>query len=77
MAAAAVVVAGAAVVVAGAAVVVVVAVQAPMLVQTSWGFRLSLTRPSMMAGSWASIRDLQIASGTMAERKEHTWSREI
>ena len=45
---------------------------APRLLHSSWGLRLSLTSPSMMAGIWDSIKDLQIASGTMAESKSHT-----
>merc|ERR1712083_858108 len=47
---------------------------APRLLQSSWGLRLSLTSPSMMAGIWDSIKDLQIASGTIAESKSHTCS---
>merc|ERR1711971_636154 len=62
----------------GAMVVVVSgtgAEQAPMLLHSStWGLRLSLTRPSMMAGIWDSIKDLQIASGTRAESRSHTCS---
>ena len=54
--------AAAAVVVCGGAVVVVVgASQAWMATHTSLGLRLSLTRPSMMAGSWDSTRALQVA----------------
>ena len=47
--------------------------QAPMLLQSSWGLRLSLTSPSMIAGIWDSIKDLQIASGTRAESRSQTW----
>ena len=54
--------AAAAVVVCGGAVVVVVgASQAWMATHTSLGLRLSLTRTSMMAGSWDSTRALQVA----------------
>ena len=45
---------------------------APMLLHSSWGLRLSLTSPSMIAGIWDSIKDLQIASGTRAESRSHT-----
>ena len=49
---------------------------APMLLHSSWGLRLSLTSPSMIAGIWDSIKDLQIASGTMAESRSHTWGKD-
>ena len=36
--------------------------QNPMDSQTSWGFRFCSTMPSMMAGSWASMKALQVSS---------------
>merc|ERR1719167_1332796 len=50
--------------------------QAAMVVQTSWGLRLLLTSPSIMAGSWDSTRALQEPSrlGNNCPMAEHSCS---
>merc|ERR1719430_477124 len=45
----------------------------PMESQTCCGLRLSLTRPSMMAGSWVSIRVLHCSSIEAPRRLPRVW----
>merc|ERR1719507_2224852 len=41
--------------------------------QTCWGLRLSLTSPSMMAGSWVSIKALHCSSIEAPRRLPRVW----
>merc|ERR1711936_112020 len=45
----------------------------PMESQTCWGLRLSLTRPSMMAGNWVSIKVLHCSSMEAPRRLPSVW----
>merc|ERR1719239_1093371 len=41
--------------------------------QTCWGLRLSLTSPSMMAGSWVSIKALHYSSMLAPRSPPRVW----